>query len=214
MEEKKSLKINFLGVISVLTFVVMGLGSTFAFFTANMMGKAEEYVSVSSIEVVLNLKVAPLYHGKPILPTNDEDIELAYKNKCEDIVGSGACIAYTVELENLGYEQEGIAIFNATSETIKNLKYMIVSSGEDYKILKGPTPAIGASVDDQLEGGIPIKLGNDDSQSIVIVIWLSNLEGPQDEEQGGYFEGQLSFTATSGAKITGTMGDNILLEKN
>jgi len=213
MEGQKNVKVNFVGIVSVLTFVVMGIGSTFAFFTASMLGKADEYISVSSIEVVMNLKVAPLYNGKAILPTNDEDIEKAYQNKCVDLVGSGACIAYEVTLENMGYQQEGIAIFTANSETLVNLKYMLVTDGEDYEILKGPTPAIGASTNDQLEGGVPIKLGQDEDKKIIIVIWLSNLEGPQDEEQGGYFEGQLSFTATSGAKITGTMAENVLLEK-
>lgn len=213
MEEKKSLKINFMGVISTLTFVVMGIGSTFAFFTASAIGKSDESISVSSIEVVLNLKIAPLYNGKPLLPTNDEDIEKAYENKCEDLVGSGACIAYTVELENIGASQEGIAIFNAWSETITNLKYMIVSEGEDYEILKPPTPAMGASTDDQLKDGIPIKLEKGQNSKVVVVIWLSNLEGPQDEEQGGFFEGQMSFTATSGAKITGTIGETVVLQK-
>lgn len=213
METKKGIKINFMGIISVLTFVVMGLGSTFAYFTATMMGETDEYISVSSIQVVLNLKIAPLYNSKAVLPTNDEDIEIAYRNKCEDSYGSGACIAYTVELENMGFEQEGVIIFNAFSETITNLKYMIVSEGEDYEILKGPTKAIGATPEEQLEGGIPIKLGTDTAKKIVIVIWLSNLDEPQDEEQGGYFEGQASFTATSGAKITGTMSENLILEK-
>lgn len=212
MEQKN--KFNFMGIVSILTFIVMGIGSTFAYFSANILGSSEEYLSVSSLEVILNLKIAPLYNGKAILPTNDEDIEKAYQNKCVDYFGSGACIAYTIELENLGYPQEGIAIFSANSETITNLKYMILSSGEDYEILKGPTPAIDPTSEEQLEGGIPIKLGTETTKTLVIVIWISNLDEPQDEEQGGYFEGLVSFTATSGAKITGTMGETVVLEKN
>lgn len=213
MEEKKGIKINFMSILAVLTFIVMGIGSTFAFFTASMAGKADEYISMSSLEVILKLGVLPLYTGKPLMPTNDEDIEKAYKNKCLDYIGNGACIAYTVELNNMGYEQEGVVIFNATSDSITNLKYMIVSEGEDYEILKGPTPAMNATGDEQLEG-VPIKLNSEDNKKVVIVVWLSNINGPQDEEQGALFEGQVSFTATSGAKITGTMSENIRIQKD
>jgi len=213
MNEQKKIKINFVGLVSILTFIVVGIGSTFAFFTANSIGESDEYISVTSLEVILNLKIAPLYNGNPLLPTNDKDIERAYKNKCLDSVGAGACIAYTIQLENKGLAQSGLATFSATSEKINNLKYMIVTPGEDYEILKGPTKAINPSTEEQLEGGVPIELSKEDNKEIVIIVWLSNLNIPQDEEQGGYFEGQVSFTSTSGAKITGTMTENVLLGK-
>lgn len=207
MKEKKYIKIDFMTIVSVLTFIIMGLGATFAYFTASVKGE-EQYVSVSSLEVILNLKIAPLYNGKDVLPTNDEDIEKAYKNKCLDYAGNGACFAYTIEIENKGYPQEGTAIFNATSDTITNLKYMIVSEGEDYETLKTPTPAIGSTSDEQLSG-VPIKVDRDENKKVVIIIWISNLDEAQDEEQGGFFEGQVSFTSTSGAVISGTMVENV-----
>lgn len=214
MEEKRSFKINFMGIISVLTFIVMAIGSSYAFFTASMMGKADESISVSSVEIVMNLKIGPLYTGKPVLPTNDEDIFKAYENKCIDDRGSGACFAYEVTIENMGYPQEGIAFFTANSKDITNLKYMVVSEGENYEVLKGATKAIGATPEEQLEGGIPIKVERDENKKIIVVVWLSNIDGPQDTEQGGIFEGQVSFSATSGARITGTMSENVNVEKN
>lgn len=211
MEEKKSLKINFSSIISILTLVVMGIGSTFAYFNASVNGALDENISVSSIEVIMNLKIAPLYNGKAILPTNDEDIEKAYKNKCVDSVGNGACIAYVIEIENIGYEQEGVATFLAESETITNLKYMILSDSEEYEVLKPPTSAMDATVEEQLQG-IPIKLQSGENSKLIIVIWLSNLNKPQDEEQGGSFIGQASFISTTGAKITGTINESILVQ--
>ena len=214
MTEIKGTKINFLGIISVLTLIFMGIGTTFAYFSARVTAENSENISVSTIEVVMNLKIGPLYNGKPILPTNDEDIFKAYENKCVDSYGNGACFAYTVELENMGYPQEGIAVFNATSnDGIRNLKYMVVSLEEEYEVLKGPTNAMNATEEEQIEGGIPIKLGSEDSKKIVVVVWISNLNKPQDEEQGATFEGQVSFTATSGAKITGTMTENVILKE-
>jgi len=213
MEEKKGIKINFMGIISVLTLIIMGVGTTFAYFTVQLNGKLEENVSVSSVEIVMKLKLSPLYFGKPILPTNDEDIFKAYDNKCVDHRGSGACFAYTIEIENSGYPQEGIAIFNATSEEFTNLKYMVVSFGEEYEVLKGPTKAIGATPEEQLEGGIPIAVEEDESRKVVVVVWLSNIQGPQDWEQAGTFEGNVTFSATSGARITGTMTENVIVEK-
>jgi len=217
MEEKKSVKINFVGVVSILTLVVMCIGSTFAYFTTSIIGEVDENVTVSSIEVVMNLKLQPLFNSYALLPTNDEDIHKAYKNECLDNYGNGACLAYEITLENLGYEQEGIATFSATSEYITNLKYMIVTENDlegNYEVLKPATPAMGATAEEQIKDGISVSLGRDDSKKIIIVIWLSNLDEPQDEEQGASFEGQVSFTATSGAKITGTMVENVIIPEN
>jgi len=213
MTEKKGIKINFMGVVSVMTLIVMGIGSTFAYFTASLQGSLDENVSVSSIEVIMNLTIAPLYNGKPILPTNDEDIEKAYLNQCVDYYGSGACIAYAVEIENIGYEQEGVVTFSAESDYITNLKYMILADSEEYLVLKGPTSAMKATSDEQLEG-VPIRVEKGENATVIIVIWISNLDRPQDEEQGASFIGQVSFTSTVGAKITGTMNENLILKKN
>ena len=211
MKEKKGIKINFMGVVSVLTLIVMGIGSSFAFFTASGVGELES-MNVSSVKIVMNLGIDPLYTGKPMLPTNDEDIDKAFKNQCIDSFGSGACIAYTVIIENLGYEQEGVATFTAESDYIKNLKYMILDNDNDYAILKGPTPAMNATDEEHLSG-VPVKLKSDNDKKILtIVIWLSNLDEPQDEEQGASFIGQVSFESTAGAKITGTMNENLILQ--
>ena len=170
----------------------------------SVSGNAEEY---------LNLGIEPLYNGKPLLPTNDEDIHKAFDNKCVDLYDSGACMAYTITIENLGYEQEGVATFTAESESITNLKYMILDNENDFAVLKGPTPAMNATGEEQL-AGVPIKLEKDsDIKQITIVIWISNLNEPQDEEQGASFTGQVSFESTVGAKITGTMNENIILQK-
>ena len=50
-------------------------------------------------------------------------------------------------------------------------------------------------------------------KQITILIWISNLDEPQDEEQGASFTGQVSFESTGGAKITGTMNENLILQK-
>lgn len=208
MEEKKSIKINFMSIVSIMTLIVMGIGSTFAYFTASAAGGLQN-ATVSSLKIIMNLKIAPLYNGKAVLPTNDEDIERAFRNKCEDDYGNGACIAYTIEIENIGAEQEGIATFFAESETITNLKYVILDNENDYAIVKGPTNAM--EVDEELSG-IPIKLGKDnDRKLITVVLWLSNLDEPQDHEQGGVFEGQVTFQSTAGGHLTGTMNENLVV---
>ena len=106
MEQKKGFKLNIYAVLSILTFIVMGIGSTFAYFTANM-NAARGDMSVSSIKLVMELKVSPLYSELELLPTNDDDIYKAFDNKCLDLVGNGACLAYTIEINNIGQEQSG-----------------------------------------------------------------------------------------------------------
>lgn len=208
MEDKKRVKINLMGIISVLTLIIMGLGSTFAYFTA--IGNANlGNATVSSLEIILNLKIAPLYTGKAILPTNDEDIITAFNKSCIDDAGNGACLAYTVELENKGAEQEGIVIFEAESDTITNLKYMILDNDNNYAVVKEPTSAM---IPEDEVTGIPINLPKDIGKKLItVVVWISNLDEPQDHEQGGEFFGKATFTATSGAKLTGTMNDNVIV---
>lgn len=206
-ETKKAIRINFYSIISILTLLVMGAGATLAYFNASVTGDGGNVVT-SSIQVILNLKISHLYTGMEMLPTNDEDIFKAFDNKCLDDRGAGACLAYTVEIENLGQIQEGEAFFVAESDTIENLKYIILDNDNDYALLKGPTSALKR---EDSEVSIPVNLATNQNKKITLVVWISNLDEPQDYEQAGTFQGQVTFESTMGGRITGTMDEKFLI---
>ena len=205
MEQKKGFKLNIYAVLSILTFIVMGIGSTFAYFTANM-NAARGDMSVSSIKLVMELKVSPLYSELELLPTNDDDIYKAFDNKCLDLVGNGACLAYTIEINNIGQEQSGYLTFKYESDSIKNLKFTVLDNDNDFAVLQPPT--LASSVDIQI--GEAIKMTSNQSKRVTIVLWISNLNIPQDYEQAGTFTGQVSFNSALGAVVTGSMNNNII----
>jgi hypothetical protein len=57
--------------------------------------------------------------------------------------------------------------------------------------------------------GDSFELDTGESRDFVLVIWLSNLEGPQDDEDaGGNFSASVTYETTYGSRITGTFSVN------
>lgn len=208
MEQKRAVKINAYNLISILTLIVMGVGSTFAYFNAHMAESNMDNISVSAINLKMELRIIPRYFELLLLPTKDEDIEKAFENKCLDYVGNGACLAYDIEIENIGQPQEGYLTFKYESEQIRNLKFIVVDTDDDNKILQPPT--LASEIDTVLEG--LIKLDSNQNRRVTIVLWISDLNVAQDEEQGGTFTGFVTFNSSVGARVTGTMNKTIVTE--
>lgn len=209
-EDKRGIKINVYSLISILTLLVMGIGSSLAYFNAHMSNYESDEISVSSINLVVNLKIKPIYTEMLLLPTNDEDIYKAFGNKCFDYVGNGACLAYEVEIENIGQENSGFLTFKYDSNEITNLSFMVLDAEDNSIVLQEPT---SASNEDVIIGDA-IQMESNENKKVIIVLWISNLDKPQNEEQGGTFTGSVSFNSSFGAKITGTMNKTIITENN
>ena len=193
-------------IISILTLVIMGLGATFAFFTMNVNEKNKENILATSAKVKVNLKVLTLYTGYNILPTNDEDIEKAFKNECIDSIGNGACLAYTIEIDNDGNSQSGYLSFKFNSETLENLKFILLDNDNNYNIIQNPTYA----VDGEVKVNEIINMNTNDVKKYTLVVWLSNIkENEQNKEQGGDFTAMVSYSSSSGSRITGSMNQTI-----
>lgn len=186
-------------IISILIFIFMVLGATFAYYTSTV--KSNDVMEVTSANVTLNLSITPLYNEKSIIPANDTDIMTAFNNSCVDALGNGACYAYNVKVENLGDSQEVIGTFNLTSETIKNLKYLILDADNDNEIYKDISNA--SNNDEQI--GDSFNLDTGESKNLILVIWLSNLTEAQDYDASGVFNGSFTVTSALGTEITGTM---------
>lgn len=206
MEEKKGIKINVYSLVSILTLCVMGIGASLAYFNASMAESKKDNISVSSINLKMDLKIIPRYTELLLLPTKDEDIEKAYNNKCLDYANNGACIAYDIEIDNIGQEQEGYLTFKYESDQIENLKFMVIDPDDNNKVLQPVTPA----GKEDITVGEVIKLASKQNRRVTIVLWISELGKEQDSEQGGTFTGFVSFNSSVGARVTGTMNKTIM----
>ena len=200
---KKNININnFYVIISLLTLVIMLVGATFAYFSTVV--KADDPISVSSVDIRLELNIRPLYNGLPLLPTNDDDINLAYQNECKDSYGNGACTAYTVEIKNTGGRQEIISTLKIDNENYKNLKYILINP-ENNSIYQDITSV--STTPTQL--GEIVELDSGESKEFILLIWISNLVNEQDYEQGQEFVGIITVDTAVGIKLTGTISENI-----
>ena len=197
------MKVNkFLSIISALSLFFIAIGGTFSFFTI-YNGSKQGAVSSTATKVGINVLVNGLYTLNSLIPMNDSDILTAFSDeyKCVDIHNYGACNAYTIDVENNGDEMDyhGTITFNIGG--ISNLNYMILDEdNHEYvsaaRITSGEPMTLGPSFTLPKEGSRQFKL----------LIWLSNYDRDQNEEDaGGTYGASISYESVNGYKITGSI---------
>lgn len=205
MEDNKS-KI-FLSVTSIISMLILLVGGTFSYFAiANKSD--DDALAVEAAKVDLAVNIASQYVGHKLIPTNDDEIMLAYKSKCVDIHGLGACLAYQIEVSNGSEAQDLIGTIDFTVNGIDNLSYMLLDENGDIYLEK--TSITGENTIDMplgehfiLEDAIADKPA---SKKFVLIIWLTNLDKPQDEyDAGGTFSASITYQSIHGDRITGNI---------
>lgn len=204
-ENKKNKNSIFSLIISILSLVFMTLGTTFAFFTS-FIKSDNDAVEVKSANYKLSADITPLYNSKKIIPTNDTDIMKAFKQKCIDSKEFGACYAYNIKITTEGDPQDVIGYLSFNAEELPNLKYMILDSdnldeNNDYLVYKEESYANS----ENKEIGDVIHLENGKTRNLILIVWLSNLNVPQNEEIAKSFTGHFTVNSTLGTKITGSL---------
>lgn len=208
---------KFLFVISVLSIMVLTLGTTFSFFTVSNKSKYDA-VKVEADKISLALSVNKLYTGHELIPTNDSDIMTAYNNKCVDKYGYGACLAYTVEVSNFSSKQDLIGTIDFEVAGIENLSYMLLDEEKNIYLNK---QKINNGISENLSLGEHFILqdsteNNPSVKTFTLLIWLTNLDKDQkDTDAGGSFTASISYESIIfGSKLTGTISDYIVNEDN
>lgn len=192
-----NIKKNIYNIISILTLVVMVLGSTFAYFTTSQRS-SDKAINVSALDIRMDLKIIPLYNGVNLLPTNDTDIDRAFQGKCLD-----SCQAYTIEISNKGQAQDINGTFSIETDKLVNLKFKVLDQDNNNEIYKDIT---SVNIEPQSLGNT-IHLNSNETKKLILIIWLSNLNEEQNNEQLGYFKGTISLNSVYGAKLTGTISN-------
>lgn len=194
-------KSKYLMVLSIVLLIIILFGTTFAYFAA--IAKGEEEVNMVAANFGANVVISPVYNEKKIIPMDDSDVMIGYNRHCVDDLGYGACYAYNIHIENTGDKFSYVGTINFDVTDIENLKYLVLD--EDNNKYVEDTLISG---DDQTLGD-GFELDTGESKDFVLVIWLSNLEGPQDDQDaGGNFSASVTYESTYGSKITGTFSVN------
>lgn len=186
---------------SILLLIVMLLGATFSYFAAIV--RSNENIDTEAANFGANVVITGLYGDKLLIPMNDSDVMTGYNNQCTDRYGYGACYAYNIHIDNTGDKISYVGTINFNVNDIENLKYLVLDE-ENNKYVDNT--AILSGEDQTLGNSFELDVG--ESRDFVLVIWLSNLEGPQDDQDaGGNFSASVTYESTYGSKITGTFSN-------
>lgn len=207
-----SFRVNkFLFVTSVFSILILAIGGTLSFFTVSNKSKYDA-VKVEADKIQLALAINPIYTGHKLIPANDEDIldMTAYNNKCVDINGMGACLAYDLEITNFNGNQDMIGKIDFDIKGIDNLSYIVLDESKNVYLEK-------TSVNNGKTENMPMGehfLLNDATETkptkrnFTLIIWLTNIkeEDQTDFDASGLFTASVSYeSVTYGSKLTGTV---------
>ncbi len=192
--------------IYIFSFIIMLFGVTFSYFTARDRSN-NDALDVKSGHLTLELEVASKYSGKNLIPLADSDIMRAYRNKCVDDYGNGACDAYDIEVTNDSAKQDVVGTIDFNIEHISNLSYLVLDENEEIyqnitkieKSTDGMPLGSNFILDSALETGIPTK------KKFTLVIWLSDLERHQEEDVGGKYSASITYNSIYGQKLSSTI---------
>lgn len=205
MDQNKANKI--LIIMTSISIVILLIGTTFSYFTISNKSK-KDALTATSYDVNLILGISSLTSNKKLIPTRDEDIQIAYRQNCVDDNGFGACMAYSFELFNYNKEQDIIGTISFDVTDIDNLSYMILDENNNVYLDKTSIPN---GTTDNLPLGEHFIMGEGtkevpSTKKFVLVIWLSNKEEDQTSyDASGEFTANVSYESVSGAFLTGTI---------
>lgn len=192
-------KKDLLMIISILSLIVIVLGSTFSYFAAFIKSN-NNYVSISAGSFGAKVIVSSLYNDKSLIPLNDDDVMIAYNNQCVDMLNRGACYGYNIAVTNLGDEAGYTGTINFNIDDIEHLNYMLLDDANNVYLEKN---AIVSNSFQSLGNSFILDTG--ETKNFKLIIWLSNFNYPQDDEDaGGNFSASVTYESTYGSRITGT----------
>lgn len=193
-------KVNFLQLIWSLALVFLALGATFSFFTSNVRS-SEGAVRTASAVVGIDLFVNPKFVGKELIPMYDTDLDKAYSQECIDDNNYGACQAYDIHIVNRGERLEYAGSVTFSINEITNLNYKILDS--DGNTYVGNTRI---TTDTPLTLGPSFILDEGATKDFVMLIWLTNYDRDQNEEDlAGTYGASITYEALNGTIITGSI---------
>ena len=194
---------KFLIILPMISMIILLLGATFSYFTTTVHSN-EAAVGFTAAKIGASLEVTPLYTGKDLIPMDDTDVMKGYAHSCVDDNSYGACQAYTITLTNTGDTFEYVGTINFTVEEIEHLKYLLLDeNGEIYQDKTEITSGTDLSL------GQNVSLGENESKNFTLIVWVSNFDYLQDDEDGGgNFSALVTYTTANGSKVTGTFSAN------
>lgn len=235
-EDKRGI---FFGVVGVLTLIVAIIGASLAWFSIEA-NSTKDAVTVQAATVKIVYKEGDLINVTDIIPSartiafetyrrylNEEtynvDVEgtstpVKYE-KCKDDHGRTVCGVYEFSVENNGEDPVTVTAkivptaLEASEKQFTNLKWVLydISTVTDVKTDFGTevaTGTVGYSDFSIIESAREVTNGK--TSNYRLFIWLDEINGPQNEEQGATFKGTVYVNIPElGDNITGDASDTL-----
>ena len=202
---------TFYMIIAMLTLVVAIVGATFAYFS--LQASDENTIKGNAAQAGLSLEVRKVSvdASGDLVPLDETLLEKAIKGDsatgsqmCVDKNGNTVCQVYEIKVTNEGTAATAVnGSLTLSAETITNLKWQIMTDQSTPVTDKGQfktTDDTEIAKNDTVEA-------NPGTKTYYIMIWIDEIESPQNDSDTGAFTGVVSFTSADGSGVTGTFSE-------
>ena len=207
-------------VIFIVVVFVLGVGSTYAYWSATTASTATSLMTESTIYSI-NMEISPLYSDFSFIPMNDVDAVKALRNGCKDKYGRGACSAYTINVFGYNNNLSHVSGYmDVTTNNMVNLSYMVyrISDTYDEDVCVDINDNYYCKVLDPafMGDGVGLTLGDKydvygtESTEFILLIWLSNLDVSQNAFDIGSFNAVVTMQAGNGGEIKGVISSAVV----
>ena len=202
---------TFYMIIAMLTLVVAIVGATFAYFS--LQASDENTIKGNAAQAGLSLEVRKVSvdASGDLVPLDETLLEKAIKGDsatgsqmCVDKNGNTVCQVYEVKVTNEGSAATAVnGSLTLNAETITNLKWQIMT---DQSTPVTDTGQFKTTDDTELAKNDTVE-ANPGTKTYYIMIWIDEIESPQNDSDTGAFTGVVSFTSADGSGVTGTFSE-------
>ena len=202
---------TFYMIIAMLTLVVEIVGATFAYFS--LQASDENTIKGNAAQAGLSLEVRKVSvdASGDLVPLDETLLEKAIagdsatgSQMCVDKNGNTVCQVYEVKVTNEGSAATAInGSLTLSAETITNLKWQIMT---DQSTPVTDTGQFKTTDDTEIAKNDTVE-ANPGTKTYYIMIWIDEIESPQNDSDTGAFTGVVSFTSADGSGVTGTFSE-------
>lgn len=202
---------TFYMIIAMLTLVVAIVGATFAYFS--LQASDENTIKGNAAQAGLSLEVRKVSvdASGDLVPLDETLLEKAIagdsatgSQMCVDKNGNTVCQVYEIKVTNEGTAATAVnGSLTLSAETITNLKWQIMT---DQSTPVTDTGQFKTTDDTEIAKNDTVE-ANPGTKTYYIMIWIDEIESPQNDSDTGAFTGVVSFTSADGSGVTGTFSE-------
>lgn len=194
-------------VIIIIAILITTASISISYFISISRGKNQ--VNAESAKLGLDLKVERVTSDKTVglLPVDDNALQSAINGtdneSCVDDDGKGRCQVYKVTVTNTGnvittLSSEVSLYATGDNSVFTNLKWSEISAPNNA------TPFGNIHTMDDKQWKKYFVMGPNSTSSFYLMIWISNLDIPQNKLDDGNFAGTIKFDTTAGTGTNAT----------